>query len=1006
MLVVVPCCVALVLQGFIYYFGLAHTGSVQQMEADSYSLFTGRVTSRAEYLENLMVQRWSNIGTAAAAIERSANQVLAEYGTTPAALATGDAVSVALVDASADTLIECLRATETSGAFFVVKDKGPANPEADSIQTGLYVRDFNPTENYGNNSDLLLGRCPLALAKRLNLALDSNWAPNCLFAASDGLENNFYYEPLRAAAQYPEAQSSDLGYWARPHDFADNGQASITYSVPLKTSSGEVFGVLGVEVALDRVMALFPYEELDSQGTGSYLLAIAHPVVEGTPEDEGLPVGDAPRTYEMLDGRGGSYGSYTSTGNLLFDARLDEVGRMHLDSSSKDMMAYASKLSLYGENSPYAKDSWVVVGLDTRQALFSSAQWLSRSLLVSFAVSVAVGLAFAVLMGVVLTAKFSSFMQQVRNRRPNGEVVFTPTKVLELDELAGAIEALSADVTSSASRLEQIMALSDRRIGAFEYDVTTETIFYAGSFFDLLGVDNFPDFPADIDRASMDAGTLDAASLERLFKAYKPFMQPSADRASTWIIDVPHTQRIVRFRLTDGKQARHVFGLLEDVTEEVSARRRIEHERDHDILTGLLNRRAFERSAEELLEEARCKNLSALMFMLDLDGLKFINDSYGHDWGDGYITRAGELIYAAVASLGLASRVSGDEFLVLVAGEQEIIAQVAVDLQAAFATKFFDTPDGQHMRVRASMGSACFPEDATDYMRLREYADFAMYTAKNTRKGELCAFSLGLYQQKSHLLSKKEDLNRLLDEVLVDYYFQPIVSARTGEVFGYEALMRPRLLSLPSPDLVLELARSQSKLHRVEQITFFEALRTYERFGMADSLRLFVNTIGTQCLSEEDIATLSARYPVLLKHLVAEITESEYGRGFLERKREAMEMWGGSFAIDDFGTGYNGDSILLENVADFVKIDMSIIANISHDYDRQAIVVNLLDYAHTRDIKVIAEGVETEEQLGTLIELGVDYVQGYLTGKATARPQPENPAICALIRALNERCLP
>ncbi|MEG0621156.1 MAG: GGDEF domain-containing protein, partial [Raoultibacter sp.] len=338
-----------------------------------------------------------------------------------------------------------------------------------------------------------------------------------------------------------------------------------------------------------------------------------------------------------------------------------------------------NKLSLYGENSPYVKDSWVIVGLDTRQALFSSAQWLSRSLLLSFAASVVVGLAFAVLMGVVLTARFSSFMQQVRNRRPNGEVEFSPTKVLELDELAGAIEALSADVASSASRLGQIMSLSNRRIGAFEYDMNTKAIFYAGSFFELLGVDDFPDFPADIDRACMDAGTLDAASLKRLLEAYGSFMQPSADRASTWIIDIPHTQRIVRFCLTDGEEARHVFGLLEDVTEEVSARRRIEHERDHDILTGLLNRRAFERSAEELLEQAHCKNLSAMMFMLDLDGLKFINDSYGHDWGDGYIRRAGELIYAAVGSLGLASRISGDEFLVLVAGSQELVAQVAAD---------------------------------------------------------------------------------------------------------------------------------------------------------------------------------------------------------------------------------------------------------------------------------------------------------------------------------------
>lgn len=1003
MLIVVPCCIALVLQGCIYYFGLACTGSVQQMKADSYSLFSGQITSRTDYLENLMVQRWSNIGSTAAAIEHNADNVLARYEASAADISTGGDVAVAIVDASTDAVIDCLRSTETSGTYLVLKGNQIPNPQSDSINTGLYIRDASPKENYDNNSDLLLGRCPTSVAKRMNLALDSNWAPNCLFAASDGIENDFYYKPLAMAEKHPKAKNADLGYWSPPHDFAGNGLASITYSMPLRTSDGAVFGILGIEIALDRVMALFPYEELDKQDSGSYLFALAHPGGDALSSDSGLPSAHSSRTYELVDGRGGSCAPYLNLESHLFEAYLDESGYMRASSSPHDLMAYASKLSLYGPNSPYADESWVVIGLDPQAALFASADSLNRILLMAFAFSLIIGFVLALAIGFALSSKLSAFMQQVRTRRPDAKVQFTSTNILELDELASAIETLSSDVAANASRLTQIIKLSNRRIGAFEYDAATGVVFYAGPFFDLLGVDDFPDFPAEVDRAKIADGTLDVDSLRTLFEAYRPYMKASSDDEQSWIIDVVHNRRIVRLRLTDNEASDRIFGLLEEVTDEVTSRRRIEHERDHDILTGLLNRRAFERSAEDLLAKARQEGLPATMIMFDLDGLKSINDSYGHDWGDAYITRAGDLIRKAIATFGLASRISGDEFLALIVGTQNAIDATLRHLRDAFGQEVFNTPDGRDLRVRASMGSARFPDDASDFSRLREYADFAMYTAKNTRKGELCAFSYDLYQQKSYLLSKKEDLNRLIDEALVDYHFQPIVDARTGDIFGYEALMRPRLQSLASPEIVLELARSQSKLYRIEHITFFESLKAYSRFSMDDSIRLFVNTIGTQCLSESDISELSAAYPTLLNCLVVEITESEYGRALLDRKQEVTKMWGASIAIDDFGTGYNSDAILLENVADFVKVDISIITNITHDSDRQAILLNLLGYAHERGIKVVAEGVETEDQLETLIGFGIDYIQGYFTGRATARPQPVKPEIAALIRALNNR---
>lgn len=999
-LVVVPFCVVLALQGIICSVVLARGETLHHMEVDAYDLFSERVASHAGYLENDMIFRWSEFGLVSETVADDLNGVLAERGAGASDIQTGSDLALAIIDKTSDDLVEFARRAEVDGVYLVLVD---GTDETSATRSGLYVRDSNPKVDVANASDLLLAACPISVGQRLDIALDSQWSATFPLAAEGEDTSAFYYRPYRAALDYPHADTADLGYWGHPTNLGWAGTSSITYSRPIENAQGEVCGVLGVEVRLDRVSGFFPYRDLDANGGGSYLLAVTNEE-GGFARDGGVePLPGTTRSYEVLATTGASQSLYVENGSFV--ASMDANERMVVDDLSHpqapDTRAAASaiELKVYDSTSPFASEHWALVGLLHEHDLFSASRSLQDNLIKVFVASLVVGLVAAVLAAWLSSSRLRSLMEEVRGASPEQDLAFTRTGIVEVDELAEAIEAMGTEVKSAGMRLSQILRLSDRSIGAFEYNEDTGAITYTDGFFATLSVLEPPD-PGLVDAARIADGTLSALEFRRLMRWYHPFIEHEGE--GRYLITGPHRMSWVRLVVLSSPEHGRVFGLVEDVTHEIETRRRIEHERDHDILTGLLNRRAFEQSVTKLLTSAEPPAFGA-MLMLDLDNLKFINDTYGHDWGDLYIKRTGSIIDDLFRGKGFFSRVSGDEFLVFVDAcpDSGAVKRLFEEFRARLDASALEAPDGKTLKVRASMGVAYYPHDATDYAHLREYADFAMYLAKNSRKGELCAFDRESYEKKSFFVNNREDLNRLLDEELVEYHFQPIVDARAGEVVAYEALMRSQLEAIPTPDHVLELARSQSKLYRVEHLTFFGALEAYARQRPAREATLFVNSIATQRLSADDELELRERYGDLLKRLVIEITETDYSREMALYKEALAHRFGARLAIDDFGSGYNGESSLLDYRADFVKLDMGLVRDIDTVKDRQDIVVNLISYAHARGIRVIAEGVETKAELRKLIQLGVDYVQGYLCGHPAPEPHDIPEQVKHLIRALS-----
>ena len=189
-------------------------------------------------------------------------------------------------------------------------------------------------------------------------------------------------------------------------------------------------------------------------------------------------------------------------------------------------------------------------------------------------------------------------------------------------------------------------------------------------------------------------------------------------------------------------------GLVEDVTAVTRERLRIEHERDYDTLTGLYSRRAFQSECEQLFKKPFQLKHAALL-MIDLDNLKHTNDTFGHDWGDKYIRKAGQCLAWNTPSESICSRISGDEFNVLLYGydSQEEIKEKIGELEKAMNQSTMMLPSGRELHLSISGGIAWYPENSKDFMTIKKYADFAMYQAKHSSKGTLREFDPKIYQK-------------------------------------------------------------------------------------------------------------------------------------------------------------------------------------------------------------------------------------------------------------------
>ena len=286
-------------------------------------------------------------------------------------------------------------------------------------------------------------------------------------------------------------------------------------------------------------------------------------------------------------------------------------------------------------------------------------------------------------------------------------------------------------------------------------------------------------------------------------------------------------------------------------------------------------------------------------------------------------------------------------------------------------------------RLFLSIGCASYPEEASDFNMLVNYSEFALYEARTDRRSVINWFSEENYIRDKDSYKDALIFSRIVQENLLTYYFQPIVETHTGEIVAYEALMRTSGDIKMTPTQILKIAESQNNLYAIEKLTFFNIMKMLsDNQQVFENKKLFINCLAGSLLTDDDFNELYLTYGELLEKTVIEIVEesSATAQG-IETLKKRCTFIRSKLAIDDYGTGYSNSSNLLNYAPDYIKIDRSLITDIQNDLKKQQLVTSVIEFCHENQLQALAEGVETVQELKTVIRLGVDLIQGYYTSK-------------------------
>ena len=418
--------------------------------------------------------------------------------------------------------------------------------------------------------------------------------------------------------------------------------------------------------------------------------------------------------------------------------------------------------------------------------------------------------------------------------------------------------------------------------------------------------------------------------------------------------------------------------------------RRLKELAHADALTGLPNRHALLELLPRTLAEAAEKSSHVAVLFLDLDRFKQVNDTLGHGAGDLLLRHAAERIRRGVREGDTVARQGGDEFTVVLAGlaSSRDAGAVARELIAALTRRF--EIDGKVAFVGASVGIAVFPEDGSDPSDLLRKADTAMYRAKSEGRNRLAYFQSYMAVEVQRRAEMDGDLRRALQHREFVLNFQPLIDLRSGKVCAVEALLRwhnPEQ-GLLLPDQFVPFAEESGLIDAIGTWVLKEACAQHQRWRRegVPIKRIAVNVSIGQMRRSHFVRTVQnaiATAGLPPDGLEIEVTESILLQGD-KAANEAMRTLAAAgvlFAIDDFGTGYSSFSNLTSVPARVLKLDRSFIAGAARGNERGAIVTAMIQMAHALHKEVVAEGVETEDELALLQSLGCDMAQGFLLCK-------------------------
>ena len=452
-----------------------------------------------------------------------------------------------------------------------------------------------------------------------------------------------------------------------------------------------------------------------------------------------------------------------------------------------------------------------------------------------------------------------------------------------------------------------------------------------------------------------------------------------------------------------------VVAIVRDISERKLAEQRIRHMAHHDELTGLPNRSLIRDRLDQAILHAQRKGRCVAVAFIDLDSFKLVNDGLGHNAGDELLKVVGARMQDCVRGDDTVGRFGGDEFVIVLTDLGEDALAIAPVLEKICQTVTRPVLlGGQEVRVSCSMGVVMYPRDGEDPNTLMMNADAAMYRAKDMGSNNFQFYTREMNESVEEKLVLLEGLRNAVDEQQFRLLYQPKVDLRSGLIFGVEALIRwhhPEH-GMISPLRFIGLAEESGLIVPIGEWVLRTACRQNMAWRAAGlpPISMSVNVSPRQFQEMrlvERVAQALADSALPAGALELEVTESLIMRDLAQSvgKMRELKAMGISLSIDDFGTGYSSLSALKSFPISTLKIDKSFVSELADNPDDQAIAMAVISLAHKLNLRVIAEGVETEQQCRFLRENDCDEMQGYLF----SRPLPPGE-VEALLLAQDARC--
>lgn len=426
---------------------------------------------------------------------------------------------------------------------------------------------------------------------------------------------------------------------------------------------------------------------------------------------------------------------------------------------------------------------------------------------------------------------------------------------------------------------------------------------------------------------------------------------------------------------------------LRDISERKRSEELLDYMSKHDHLTDLPNRVLFEKQLNTAIIEARDSNIHMALLYIDLDNFKMINDHMGHGIGDLLLKQVSNILKSTIRSGDSVSRLGGDEFAIILKNlkkpnDAAVVSQLALDkLSQVFKL------EGKEVYTNASIGIAVYPHAGKESIDLVKNADSAMYDAKDRGKNQFRFYTGELNKRNEDNLEIVNGIRKITQGEQLYLEYQPIIDIGINQCVAAEALVRWKhpVVGMVPPDNFLPFAQEYGMMHKIGEWVFKQAMHDYGQLDLNAlfiSINMSANELDSSGITDMIMDNIN-KFKLDTHQVVLELTETAIMKdpeGSIQKLQKLADI-GVLIAVDDFGTGYSSLSYLKKLPLFILKLDKSFIDDIGQGKKDDLIVRSTIELAHGLGLRVIAEGVEREEQLDFLKSCKCDYVQGYYFSK-------------------------